>query len=154
QILSQLSCMYMNGIYQGDNTTCTPIDPCPHRDPIGACCVRDDAGQQACVLISQASCTQLNGIYYGNGSTCNPPPLPPSCVDPEKCQCASACYGRAPAYTDPAFAAFTGEVAFATQWAPVGQPVVVAIDVKNRATAPLNTNWNAAAMYSHPTWIN
>src|SRR5207248_7702531 len=63
---------------------------------------------------------------------------------------------RAPTYPAGGYSTFTGQVAFATQYSPQGstQPVVLAFDVKNRATAPLNTDWTAATLYSHPTWTN
>lgn len=143
---------FLNGVYQGDGTTCVP-DPCPPDDPTGACCTIDAAGNNVCVVTTQTDCLQnLSGIYQGDGSTCTPDP----CQNPPDCECEADCPDRTPSYTDPAYMpVFTGEVAVATQLAlaGTGEPVVVTVDIKNRATAPLNTNWAAATRYSHPSWI-
>ena len=100
------------------------------------------------MIVSQAQCAQIHGFYYGDGSSCSSPPAGVQpCNNPESCQCQSACYSRSPAYSDQAFAGFTGEVAFATQYSPQGstQPVVLAIDVKNRAIAPLKKSVTVTA---------
>lgn len=62
------------------------------------------------------------------------------------------CCGEKPNYEDPAYASvFTGQVAIATCFAPnLTDPVLVVEDLKNQATAPLNTNY-APPSYHGPS---
>ena len=66
--LTQASCAAASGTYQGDGTTCSPINPC-----VGACCFMDGSCQQ---VISQAACDALGGNYQGDGTVCDPNPCP------------------------------------------------------------------------------
>ena len=56
---------------------------------------------------------------------------------------AQACCGEKPQFTDPTYASvFTGQVAVATCYADLGTDAVLVVeDLKNQATAPLNTNY-------------
>lgn len=148
------TCHDQGGMFMGPSVPCTP-SPCPNPIPAGACCVNDDAGQGVCVIVTAVECDSLGGHYYGNASSCTPTPTgPPQCSIPDECQCENPCYDRAPNYNDTAYASFTGEVAAVTTYSPAGSgdPVVQIVDVKNRATAPLNTDWAAATRFAKPTW--
>jgi len=141
----------LGGTYQGPFTVCTD-GLCPRNQPEGACCYQDIAGNWQCTLATANECeTQLFGMYHGDGTDCDPNP----CPQDDTCDCTGTCDDRTPTYDDPAYAAFTDEVAVATEFADLGtDPVVVNIDIKNRVTAPLNANWTARTntRYSHPAW--
>lgn len=69
------------------------------------------------------------------------------------------CTGKTPAYDDPVYAStFTGQVAVATCFAAQSSdPVLVVIDLKNQASAPLDTSWDATsspptAFYHAASW--
>lgn len=152
--LNATDCFAQGGSFIGPNVPCTP-SPCPPPLPVGACCVIDDAGQSVCVIVTAADCTSIGGHFYGVATNCVPPPAgPPQCNTPDECECENPCYDKAPRFNDPLFATFTGEVAVATVYsaAGTGDPVLRVVDVKNRATAPLNTDWLAATIYSNPAW--
>jgi hypothetical protein len=138
-----------NGTYMGDDTTCDP-NPCPPSGQ-GACCVHDNAGNSFCVIATQVECVQqLQGVYFGDGSLCTPDLCP---KDERPCDCVGGCDNRTPTFEDPAFAPFTGPAAICTHYDPfVSGYSVVCVDIKNKGSAPLNTNWNAATLYSHPSW--
>lgn len=50
--------------YQGDNTTCTPTNPCPQ--PTGACCLPTGA----CEIRASNNCTGTGFIFRGANTTC------------------------------------------------------------------------------------
>jgi spore coat protein A len=62
-ILTSQVCVAQGGVYQGNNSTCTPNN-CPQ--PQGACCVEE----RACLVVTQAECLAMNGVYLGNNTTC------------------------------------------------------------------------------------
>jgi hypothetical protein len=137
------------GTWMGANTSCSP-NPCIPPDE-GACCAVDNTGNGLCVTATQVECEEtLHGVFHGVGSTCEPD----TCPDiPPQCDCPGRCDNRTPTFEDPAFAPFTGPAAICTHYDPfVSGYSVVCVDIKNKGTAPLNTNWNAAALYSHPSW--
>src|SRR5262249_55798531 len=147
-------CQNQGGIFMGPSIPCSP-SPCPPSIPAGACCVVDDANQSVCVIVTATQCTTIGGHYYGNGTSCTPPPPgPPQCNIPDQCQCENPCLDRAPAFNDHSFSTFTGEIAAVTMYSPAGSgvPVVRMVDVKNRATAPFNTDWTAATIFTNPAW--
>jgi len=151
-IVTQAECLsVLNGIFQGANTTCTP-DPCPPPPFHGACCYIDGAGNPQCTETDPATCElEYQGVYQGDGVDCDSN----ACPIEESCQCPGNCEDRTPAFEDPAYAAFTDEVAVATENSQLlSDPVVVLIDIKNRNLAPLNLNWTPRtnSRYSHPTW--
>jgi hypothetical protein len=137
------------GIYNGDGTTCVP-DPCEPEEE-GACCHIGADGTPTCSITTQDHCENaLMGIYQGDGVPCTPDPCD------EVCDCPGACPDKTPQYNNTSYlATFTGEVAVGTQFSflGTGEPVVQVIDVKNRATAPLNTHWAAATHYTQPNWV-
>jgi subtilisin-like proprotein convertase family protein len=55
-------------VYLGDNTACTPTNPC---DPTGACCATTGT---ACTIRTVAGCASDGGIFLGLGTTCSPNP--------------------------------------------------------------------------------
>ncbi|MGQ0629217.1 MAG: DNRLRE domain-containing protein, partial [Phycisphaerales bacterium] len=65
-ILSAAACTSSGGVYQGNNTVCSP-NPCP--PPTGACCT---AG--VCTVQTEANCTGGGGVYIGNNTDCSPDP--------------------------------------------------------------------------------
>lgn len=133
--------------------------PTPGVDPL---CCNDDA----CDLQSAITCEVICGEQYlihigkvadglppGPGSftiDCEGEPCDPGSgmclVEPGVC-----CAGR-PAYEDPDFAAFTGQIAVGTASPSViGGNVVTVFDYSDFSTAIPNTNFNVAR-YSHPDW--
>ncbi|MFQ5461767.1 MAG: IPTL-CTERM sorting domain-containing protein [Phycisphaerae bacterium] len=61
--LNATDCAAAGGVYQGDNTVCTP-DPCP---PVGGCC-----SLGTCSVETQADCEAIpNAIYNGDGTDCS-----------------------------------------------------------------------------------
>ncbi len=66
---SEPACTGGGGIYQGDDTVCTP-NPCPQ--PTGACCF----GDGSCVVDTQADCMTADGAYEGDDTVCTPNPCP------------------------------------------------------------------------------
>ncbi len=149
-VTTQFDCLdILLGTYLGDNTSCTP-NPCPPEED-GACCVHDNAGNSFCVTATISECEQLlGGIFFGVGTPCTPD----LCQDPsDDCDCAGQCDTPTPSYDDPNFAAFTGSAAVCTHHDPfVTGYSVVCVDLKNKGTAPINTNWNTTTLYSHPSW--
>lgn len=77
--LNAADCATAGGLYQGDNTTCSP-SPCAQ----GACCV-----DSVCSDGTELSCSQLGGIFQGIGTSCASTPCATgaccfggSCVEP------------------------------------------------------------------------
>jgi hypothetical protein len=105
------------------------------------------------VTATQPQCLQLlQGVYFGDGSICTPDKCP---QDERPCDCVGSCDNHTPTYEDPAFAPFTGAAAICTHLDPlVTNRAIVCVDLKNKGTAPLNTNWNTTALYSHPSWTH
>lgn len=75
----------------------------------------------------------------------------------------SACCGKKPQLQDvpgynTLYSTFTGQVAVATCYSPSpSDPVVVVLDLKNQATAPINSNWSSSSIppvqfFHHPAW--
>ncbi len=62
-VMTQAACTSSGGIYQGNNTDCSP-NPCP--PPTGACCTNN-----VCSIASQATCEAGGGTYMGNGTDCH-----------------------------------------------------------------------------------
>ena len=62
-ILSQSQCTAQGGVYQGNNTTCSP-NPCIIED--GACCMPNGT----CVELTQAQCIAQGGNYQGDETDC------------------------------------------------------------------------------------
>ena len=60
-VVTQAQC---TGTYQGDNSTCTPTNPCPQ--PSGACCLPTGA----CEIRSSNNCTGTGFIFRGANTTC------------------------------------------------------------------------------------
>jgi hypothetical protein len=149
-VTTQTECLNTyNGTYIGDNVPCTP-DPCPPQGE-GACCVHDNGGNSFCVTATQTQCEQLlNGVFFGVGTPCTPTTCPNTS---EKCDCPGRCDSHTPTFEDPAFLPFTGAAAIVTHHDPfVTGYSLVCVDIKNKGTAPLNTNWNTTTLYSHPSW--
>lgn len=64
-ITTQAVCVASGGTYQGDNTTCSPTNPCNAViTPQGACCLNN-----VCSITTQANCA---GYWQGANTTCNP----------------------------------------------------------------------------------
>jgi FtsP/CotA-like multicopper oxidase with cupredoxin domain len=64
QLLTESQCATQGGVYQGNNTSCSP-NPCA---PItGACCFND----ASCQVLSQAACISGGGVYQGDSTTCS-----------------------------------------------------------------------------------
>lgn len=63
-ITTPAQCGAAGGVYQGDNTNCTP-NPCAL--PRGGCCVGT-----SCQLLTLAQCTAAGGGFLGNNSVCGP----------------------------------------------------------------------------------
>ena len=68
-IMTEADCMTAGGVYQGDDTTCTP-NPC---EPMGACCTFG-----ACTIETSLDCFNMGGTYQGDGTDCDPNPCPPA----------------------------------------------------------------------------
>jgi len=68
-IQTQANCEAASGIYNGDDSTCSP-NPCTAL-PSGACC---DLTLGTCTITTTAACS---GWYQGDGSLCSPNPCPP-----------------------------------------------------------------------------
>ncbi|MCO6439474.1 MAG: hypothetical protein J5J06_20485 [Phycisphaerae bacterium] len=146
-VLTLDECENQGGSYIGHNIACTP-DPC--QEGTGACCVPDGFGGSSCQILTATQCNELFGYYGGDDSVCNPDP----CTDPAPSCGTADCCQRPPRFNDPLYAGFTGPVAVATgtDFASSGQERLWILDVKNKASAPLNTHWSGAARYSHPSW--
>jgi hypothetical protein len=69
QVTCTVDCQNNAGTYQGDNSTCSPVDPC---QPSGACC-----SGTACTIANASNCS---GTYQSDGSVCNPNPCAPTGV--------------------------------------------------------------------------
>ena len=83
-IVTQAACTAGSGVYQGDNTSCTP-NPCPQ--PTGACC---DPTTGACTIVTQAACRASAGVYQGDNASCTPNPCPQptgACCNPTTGAC-------------------------------------------------------------------
>lgn len=65
----EAECAALDGVYQGDGSTCTP-NPCPQ--PVGACCL---AGGECAVLLEE-DCDAAGGLWQGLQTTCEPNPCP------------------------------------------------------------------------------
>lgn len=63
-ITTETNCIDEGGIYQGNNTICSP-NPCS----TGACCVGTD-----CSIQSEPDCILLGGTYQGDDTVCDPSP--------------------------------------------------------------------------------
>ena len=147
-VTTQTSCEQVyNGTYLGNNVPCDP-NACI---PSGACCVRDNLGGSFCVIATQMQCVELLlGTYIGNGTPCTPETCPNT---PQQCNCPGRCDNRTPMYRDPNFAVFTGPAAICTHHDPfVTSNSLVMVEISNKGSAPLNTNWNAATLYSPALW--
>lgn len=140
-------CNDQGGSYIGHFTTCNP-DPCPEQT--GACCVPGPNGTSTCMTLTPTQCNEVFGYYNGHGTPCSPDP----CTDPAPSCGTAECCQRPPRFEDPAYASFTGPVAVATgtEFMSSGQERLWVLDIKNKASAPLNTHWSGAARYSHPSW--
>jgi len=57
------------GAYQGDNTTCTPTNPCPETR---ACC--SGTTGSTCTLLTAVGCSNISGFWQASGVTCTPSP--------------------------------------------------------------------------------
>jgi spore coat protein A, manganese oxidase len=62
-ILSQNACQSQGGVYQGNNSTCSP-NPCVI--DVGACCMPNGS----CVELTEAQCIAQGGLYQGNEIQC------------------------------------------------------------------------------------
>jgi hypothetical protein len=143
-VMTQQACHDLGGTYHGNFTTCATVDCQPE---VGACCATID-GVLQCVVVTAEECNSLVGVYEGDGTVCGPA----SC-NFEQLDCGVAdCCERAPAFVDPDYASFTGAVAVATKDNFGPGPRVIVMDVKNKATAPINTHWSGATQYSDPSW--
>ena len=61
--MTEADCIALPGVYQGDGSTCTPINPC-----VGACCHWPSG---ACTEDTEADCIASgDGTFYGYGTTC------------------------------------------------------------------------------------
>jgi spore coat protein A len=63
-IETQTDCGTLDGVYQGDGTSCSP-SPCTQA--FGACCASDGT----CGEESQTSCEGGGGVFQGDGSSCS-----------------------------------------------------------------------------------
>jgi hypothetical protein len=70
EISTQDDCARDGGLYQGDDTVCTP-ELCPEIK--GACCFADGT----CAVLEEDECAAAGGIYQGDGTTCQPELCPP-----------------------------------------------------------------------------
>lgn len=143
-------CNAMGGYYQGNNTTCMPVNPCV--EETGACCVPDGPPPAGtfCTIVTARECNDLFGYYHGDGTTCSPDPCEeqaPSCGTASCCQ-------RPPRFNDPNYAGFTGPVAVVTSEDYINPERLWVIDIKDKASAALNTHFSGAARYSHPSWTS
>lgn len=147
-ILDMDDCINQGGSYQGDNTTCNP-DPCV--EEVGACCVPDGPPPSGsfCIITTARNCNELFGYYNGDGTLCTPNPCTDSTAS---CGTANCCL-RPPRFTDPKYASFIGPVAVVTQVDYLNPGLRVAVfDIKNKPSAPLNTHWTGATLFSLPSW--
>ena len=62
--LIESECDVVNGVYQGDGTSCNDI-VCP--EPMGACCFMPTG----CIELLEMQCTDVEGFYQGDGTTCD-----------------------------------------------------------------------------------
>ena len=69
ELLTEEECESVEGIYQGDDTTCE-TSSC--EASVGACCFEDGT----CELLSADECSSFEGDYQGDGTSCEPNPCP------------------------------------------------------------------------------
>lgn len=87
QLLTSDACATAGGLYQGDATTCEPVNPCPQPPPLRACC----ALSGSCTLTTETACAAPS-IWHADWPTCAPnpcpqPPTPGACCFPDgSCQ--------------------------------------------------------------------
>ncbi len=72
QIQTSANCSAAGGVYQGDNTLCSP-NPCTQ--PTGACCISDGS----CQVLTSADCGTAGGTYQGDDTSCSPNDCPQPC---------------------------------------------------------------------------
>ncbi len=76
-VVTPAQCSAGGGVYQGDGTTCSPVNPCVP-PPTGACCNGLD-----CTVVTQTVCVAGGGSYQGDDTSCDPNP----CLGPSAACC-------------------------------------------------------------------
>lgn len=120
------------------------------------------SGSHSCQVVVAVKATGICGLLTNDSSNfSNVANLDVSSVNEhlEVAGCPLACVGATPSYEDPLYTStFTAQVAIATCFADQpSDPVLVVIDLKNQAGAPLDTSWDASsnpptAFYHAANW--